>query len=415
MPLRILIVDDHRDYRTWLRHHLTAASTDAHVAEHDPAGGDLLPDDFDAGQWDLLFLDHRLGEHDGLALLRELKGLPDCPPVVFLTPQGDQHAIVRALQEGADDFLAKERSSHSHISRVVREAVLRGGRRAHAPPARDRPMPSFRIKGHRFLKELGSGSTASVYLMEREHGGQLVVAKVFRHLPGDVDHFLPLQRFLREYEVISGIRHPNVVQIFDLGIADDMAFIVMEYFAGGHLGERVAHGMPPRQALGFLVQIARALDAIHAVGVLHRDLKPANIMMRDDDTVALIDFGIAKLRDSGAEATALGEVFGTPYYMSPEQGEGIPVDERADIYSLGVLFHEMLTGRKPYVAGSPMAVIWKHRHAPLPLLPAGLEACQPLLDRLMAKDPAGRFVSAGALLDALAVAAMQYDEAPPVR
>jgi eukaryotic-like serine/threonine-protein kinase len=402
VPLRILIIDDHRDYRTWLSHHLAAAQPDAVIVEHDPLGDGALPAPLDATRWDLVFLDHRFGERDGLELLRELKALPACPPVVFLTPQGDQQAIVRALEEGADDFLPKGRSTHQHISRVVREAVRRGGRGNGAPLAAAGPeaLP-FRLKGHRFLKLLGSGSTASVYLMERERNEQLVVVKVFRHVPDRVDHAVPLQRFLTEYEVVSGIRHPNVVRIFDLGIADDMAFIVMEYFAGGHLGERLGEGLPPRQALDYLAQIARALQAIHGVGILHRDLKPANIMLREDGSLALIDFGVAKLRDSAVELTGLGEVFGTPYYMSPEQGEGAPVDERADLYSLGIVFHELLTGRKPYVAGSPMAIIWKHRHAPLPRLPAACAACQPVLDRLVAKRPADRFQSARALLEAL--------------
>jgi eukaryotic-like serine/threonine-protein kinase len=402
VSLRILIVDDHRDYRAWLGHHLAAARPDAHVEGHEPAGDDPLPADFDASRWDLVFVDHRLGEHDGLELLRRLKAGAECPPIVFLTPQGDQDTIVRALEAGADDFLPKGRSTHEHISRLVREALRRG--HAHKPGAggaHELEAPEFHLKGHRFLKTLGRGATSSVYLMERERNAGLVVAKVFRRVPDQVDQYVPLQRFLREYEVISDIRHPNVVQIFDLGIADDMAFIVMEYFAGGHLGGRLAGGMPAAQALEYLAQIAQALDAIHAVGVLHRDLKPANIMLRDDGSLALIDFGVAKLRDSAAELTSLGELFGTPYYMSPEQGEGAPVDERADIYSLGVVFHEMLTGRKPYVAGSPVAIIWKHRHAPLPVLPAPLASLQPLLDQMMAKDPARRFVSAGALLDAL--------------
>jgi eukaryotic-like serine/threonine-protein kinase len=198
-----------------------------------------------------------------------------------------------------------------------------------------------------------------------------------------------------------------VVRIFDLGIADDMAFIVMEYFAGGHLGERLSESMSMELALQNLAQVAHALDVIHRVGVLHRDLKPANIMLRDDGSLALIDFGVAKLRDSAADLTRLGEIFGTPYYMSPEQGEGAPVDERADIYSLGIVFHEMLTGRKPYVAGSPMAIIWKHRHAPLPVLPASLDTCQALLDRMLAKSVDDRFSSAGELLDAIGMQQVQ--------
>ena len=403
MPLRILIIDDHRDYRAWLGHHVAAARPSALVLGHDPSVDSALPAGFDPGEWDLVFLDHRPGAHDGFEVLAELKSQPECPPIVVLTPQGDQQSIVRALQAGADDYLAKGPSSHAHIGRVVREAVGRGRRplRRRSFGSGDSDPPALRLKGHRLLKQLGSGSTASVYLMEKERNEQLVVAKVFRQVPDVGDQLAPLQRFLREYEVISGIRHPNVVRIFDLGIADDMAFIVMEYFAEGHLGEHLAGGLPLQQALEYLAQIARALDVIHGVGVLHRDLKPANIMLRDDGTLALIDFGVAKLRDAASELTGLGEIFGTPYYMSPEQGEGVPVDERADIYSLGVVFHEMLTGCKPYVAGSPMAIIWKHRHAPLPVLPPPFEACQPLIQRLMAKSPGERFLSAKAVLDAI--------------
>ncbi|MFU8822275.1 MAG: protein kinase domain-containing protein [Gammaproteobacteria bacterium] len=401
MQLRILIIDDHRDFRAWLGHHVTAAQPEATVVGHDPAADRALPAGFDPAAWDLVFLDHRPGAHDGFALLAELKSHPECPPIVLLTPQGDQDAIVRALQAGADDYLAKDASSHEHIARVVREAVRRG--RPAAPRAPSAPeqdsASSFRLKGYRPLKQLGSRSAVSVHLLEHERDARLVVTKVFRQAPGQPDQVAPLQRFLREYEIVSGIRHPNVVRIFDLGIDDEGAFIIMEYFAGGHLGERIADGLSMSQALERIGQIALALDAIHSVGILHRDLKPANIMLRDDGSLALIDFGVAKLRDQPSELTGLGEIFGTPYYMSPEQGEGLPADERSDLYSLGVVLHELLTGCKPYVAGSPIAILWKHCHAPLPVLPAPFQPCQALLNRLMAKSVDDRPPSARAVLE----------------
>jgi len=436
VPARILIIDDHRDYRAWLGHHLAAAQPDARITAHDPAGGNPLPADFSPGEWDLLFIDHELGGRDGLALLAELKSGPDCPPVVFLSPQGDQDTAVRALKAGADDYLAKGPSSQAHIGRVMREALRRGRQSsAHGgqlPDGQSRDgrsgdgrsgdgrssggqsrggqspagavanvAPGLQLKGYRFLETLGTGSTASVHLVEKIRGERLVVVKVFRQVPDRVETQIPLERFLREYQVVSGIRHPSVVQIFDLGIADDMAYIAMEYFAGGQFGEHIGTGLPQLEALDALAQVAAALEAIHGVGVLHRDLKPANIMLRADGSLALIDFGVAKLRDASAELSRLGEIFGTPYYMSPEQGEGAPVDERADIYSLGVVFHEMLTGRKPYIAGSPMAIIQKHCHAPRPELPPALSACQPLLASMMAIDPAERPPSARAVLDAV--------------
>nr|WP_240900901.1 protein kinase [Thioalkalivibrio sp. XN8] len=396
-----MIIDDHRDYRAWLGQHLAAAFPDAHVVGHNPLEDNLLPAGFDGSEWDLVFLDHQLGEEDGLDVLAQLKEQPACPPVIFLTPQGDRAAIEAALRAGAHDYLPKGPAPHEHIRRVAGEA-LNSGRKA-APSGRAgqraREDQDFKLKGHRLLKPLGTGSTASVYLMERQSSERLVVVKVFRQVPDEVDRFGPLQRFLQEYELVSAIRHPNVVHIYDLGIADDLAYIAMEYFAGGQLGERIGRGLPLDQALEIMVQIAQALAAIHKVGVLHRDLKPANIMFRDDGSLALIDFGVAKLRDAAIELSGLGEIFGTPYYMSPEQGEGMPVDERSDLYSLGIVFYEMLTGQKPYVAGSPLAVIRKHAHAPLPRLPENLAACQPVLDRMLAKKPADRLPSAAVLLE----------------
>jgi serine/threonine protein kinase len=131
-------------------------------------------------------------------------------------------------------------------------------------------------------------------------------------------------------------------------------------------------------------------------------LKPGNIMLRADNSLAIIDFGLAKQSDLKTEITGTGEIFGTPYYMSPEQGHGQPLDERSDLYSLGVIFYEMLTHKKPYLAPTPMGVIYLHGNAPLPQFEGSLQRYQPLLNQLLAKDPAERFPNAQALIQALA-------------
>jgi serine/threonine protein kinase len=148
-------------------------------------------------------------------------------------------------------------------------------------------------------------------------------------------------------------------------------------------------------------QIAGALAAIHDAGILHRDLKPANIMFRDDGSLALIDFGLAKQMRLHAAITGTGQIFGTPYYMSPEQGHAEPTDERSDLYSLGCIFYEMLTGERPFTASSPMGVIYRHAHAPRPRLSRALTHYQPVLDRLLAVDRYERYQSAEELLTAL--------------
>ena len=168
----------------------------------------------------------------------------------------------------------------------------------------------------------------------------------------------------------------------------------MEYLDGGDLKQRIAGGINEADAVRYLRQIASALAQVHEVGILHRDLKPGNIMLRRDDSVALIDFGLAKRMRLKMEITDSGEIFGTPYYMSPEQGHGNVIDLRSDIYSLGVIFFEMLTGKKPYRAETAMGIIYLHAKAPVPLLPPRFARYQALLNMMLAKLPEDRLQSA---------------------
>jgi serine/threonine protein kinase len=240
-----------------------------------------------------------------------------------------------------------------------------------------------------------------LYVAESEKIGALVVLKVTpsRRDESGVDQ--ALARFIQEYDIAQRVRHANVVRLYELGVADDHAYLAMEYFHYGDLRRRMRAGVSPSEALGFASQIARALGALHAEGILHRDLKPGNVMLRINEQVALIDFGLAKHEALELELTDAGLIFGTPHYMSPEQGHGQELDARSDLYSLGVVLYEMLTGQKPYSADNPMAIIYMHRNAPLPRLPAGLAALQPLVDRLLGKRPDERFQSAEQTVQAL--------------
>ena len=256
------------------------------------------------------------------------------------------------------------------------------------------------MAGQCLVKKLYASELASVYLAVDDKTQQRCAFKVMRRVPDDGESRL-FDRFLQEYEIIARIRHPNVVRIFDLGIADDHAYIAMEYLEAGSLAARLGKPLPPRRAVDYTRQIASALSAIHAAGILHRDLKPGNVMFRADGSLALIDFGLAKQLALDSAITDTGRIFGTPYYMSPEQGHAGAIDERSDLYSLGCMLFEMLTGRRPFVASTPMGVIYLHAQAPRPTLPEALAPLADVLACLLAVDPAQRFASAAALAEAL--------------
>jgi len=265
---------------------------------------------------------------------------------------------------------------------------------------------SVMIRGHRCIRQVGSGGMCTIYLAESERAGTVVVLKVFSQVPDVSDRVVSFDRFLREYEIVAGLNHQNIVRIYDLGVADDHAYIAMEHFPAGDLRQRMKSPVSMNASLRYLIQIASALHAIHSVGILHRDLKPANVMLRADGTLSLIDFGLAKMDEAEVSLTGTREIFGTPYYMSPEQGHAEEIDARSDLYSLGVIFYEMLTGRKPFNGATAMEVIYKHKRAELPEIPEKCARYEPLLRRLLAKEPLDRFQSAAELLKAVGALAI---------
>ncbi|HET7201508.1 MAG TPA: protein kinase [Burkholderiales bacterium] len=255
------------------------------------------------------------------------------------------------------------------------------------------------IQGYRVVSKIGHGGSSVVYLAERESDKREVVLKILNATPG-LDEVL-LQRFVQEFDIISSIDHPNVVKIYDRGFSDRHAYIAMEYFPSGSLAEVIPNGLSGRQALSLLAQAASALRAIHGRGVIHRDIKPGNLMARADGSIVLADFGIAKRVGDDKGRTLHGELYGTPYYVSPEQIEGHPATAQSDIYALGIIFHEMLTGQRPFEAESVSGLIALHVSAPRPKLPEPLAEYQDLLDRMIAVDPRNRYKSADELLEGI--------------
>ncbi len=337
-------------------------------------------------------------------LVQDYSSRPEFAPLVYAvlgdapSPQpATNHRVHRLYFRKINHLelvMALERASNEHRHQLASQRGQRAADKRYQ-------FGDLTIRGHRCLSKLGAGGMCSVYLAESERAGRVVVLKVFSQVPDVSERIIGFDRFLQEYEIVAGLNHANIVRIYDLGVADDHAYIAMEHFAYGDLRQRMKAPLSPETALWYVKKIASALEAVHAVGILHRDLKPANIMLRGDGSPCLIDFGLAKAQDTDTELTGAREIFGTPYYMSPEQGHAEAVDERSDLYGLGVIFYEMLVGKKPYLGASAMEVIYKHKRSALPPIAPELQRYEPILQRLLAKSPAERFQSARALLDAI--------------
>jgi class 3 adenylate cyclase len=289
---------------------------------------------------------------------------------------------------------------------MLREALaantqLRKRHGAAAAPAASLSGAQFLVEGYRILRKIGEGGMASIFLAQSAEGGAPQVLKVMqldRAVEAD-----GLQRFIQEYALLAQIQHPNVARIFRQDFSVAHAYIAMEYFPQGDLRARMKAGpMDQATALSYIKQTAAGLAAIHEVGIVHRDLKPDNLMLRSDGSLALADFGVAKQTAMKITDTGDGDIVGTPYYLSPEQALGRGVDARCDIYSLGVLAFELLTGRKPYHAGSAQELLRMHVHDPVPMLPPEHAHLQAVMESMMAKDREQRYPSARTLLDDLA-------------
>ncbi len=253
------------------------------------------------------------------------------------------------------------------------------------------------IAGYEIERCLAQGANAAAYLAIQTSLGRPVVLKVLDTAIADTPQ--ALQRFLNEGRLIAGLRHPHIITIHDIGTAGRLVYLSMEYVEGGDLKQRLAAGpLPPGLALEVFEKIAAALGYAHAHGVVHRDVKPGNILFRRDGAPVLTDFGIAKSLQNDGDLTGTGVFLGSPNYMAPEQVDSGSVDSGADIYALGIILYEMLTGRKPFVSASIIDVIYAHRKTPMPPLPPPFAPLQGLMDLMTAKARGERFRDIYALL-----------------
>ncbi len=257
----------------------------------------------------------------------------------------------------------------------------------------------MQIPGYQIERELGQGGMAIVYLAMQESLHRHVALKVIKPILTTDEEFA--QRFLREGRIIAQLSDPHIVTVYDIASHDQTYYLSMEYLPGDTLQQRIRNGLPLAEALTIAKAIASALHYAHRRGIIHRDIKPQNILFRENGAPVLTDFGIAKTLGTSTIMTRTGLSLGTPRYMSPEQIRGEEVDARADLYSFGVLFYEMLTGNVPYTANDSFALAMMHVTSPIPELPPNLSHLQPLLARLLEKNPAERFQNGQEFIAAL--------------
>ena len=427
MSLRLQIVDADGEMRSWLRHHIEILWPDATLTEMEPAQLAARAAELTVKHRDMIILGMQFdapafqaatrhpatnqprAERRGVAFepLRLLLRQPDVAPVLVIASGGSELTAVRAMRLGAADYLPRSLLNAQRLATALRVA-LRSRRRAspaRTASARTRPKrldPStLDLPQYAILHKLGESSRSVVYFAHSITLGRNVALKISKPRPDDAEEN---RDFEREYAAISALQHHSVVQIYDYGFHAGREFIAMEYFPCGDLRTRLQQPMSVAESLGYALRICGALRVVHAAGIIHRDLKPANVMLREDGSVVLIDFGLAKGLDATGNSTAIGLMRGSPYYLSPEQAQGVPLDARSDLYSVGVVLFEMLTGSKPYLGTTALEVMQQHVHGPRPPLPGELAALEPLLDRFMSRERGKRFADAASAYAALMTA-----------
>src|SRR5882672_7067037 len=344
----------------------------------------------------------RDGAADPLARLSHAHALSPRLPIFVFARGGDERNAARTIKLGANDYWPIHSVKIGELSEVLQRLAepARSSGTTTITAAVD-PRHQLQIAGYRLVKTIAESAAAAVYLARNDDLAQPVALKV-QALKGrgevtEADR----QRFVRECQILSALNHRSIADVLDFGVTDDYLYLALEYFPCGSLRDRLKNPVSEADAINYARQIGEALQVLHAAHVVHRDLKPSNLMLTDDNRVILIDFGSACLQLEASDLSRSDLCTGTPYYVCPEQIANRDPDGRGDLYSLGVVLYEMLTGTLPYTGTNLTEIFAGHRSAPVPRLPRHVLRYQPIIDRLMAKDPDERYPTATLFLEDL--------------
>lgn len=416
--MNFLIIDDDASVRTLLKKRLLQNWPDASIDILDPSTTSIPDDNFQWKKYTIILLDYDLGIDNltGLDILSRIKHQKNSPAVIMVTGQGSEDIAIKAIRLGATDYLIKYDVVTERLYNIIEETLEQEGNKTEiksisnagriSSVVADKNKKSieylneWKIPGYGCITEITRGYTSTI-LAENLQMKQKVILKVqkFKHTESAS---LMIKRFTRELNLLTEINHPNIIKVLDHGITEDCAYYAMEYYPEGDLAHKIKKkNITPREAVDYICQIAKGLNELHLHGIVHRDVKPSNILFKNKETVVIADLGIAKDLSSNEELTVHGEVLGTPYYMSIEQLNSDPVDKRSDIYSLGIMFYELLTYHLPFTGQSIIQVVYKHTYKKIPQLPDTIAVWQPIIEKMAAKKPEDRFQDITQVLDAI--------------
>lgn len=393
---KILVVDDDEFVLDFLKDVLIQQNYDVDTCVNFQQAINKL----NTNTYNLILSDINLPEMSGNDLLTLCKENYKSTEIMLITGEPDLEDAVKTVKQGAFDYLSKPITPERLCERVSAALKQNHKKKAVSSDEMNSPHNSYSV-----VRTLGAGNMGVVLLVKKDE--HYFAMKILRRENYDPKHHLKVQRFIREAEILSQIDHPNVIKIFEYGVSEDeeIPYIVMEFIPGRPLNHHMrSNNFTIEQVISIIRQIAQALAIVHEYGVIHRDVKPGNIILTDDMTLKLTDFGIARIDSS--ELTITREILGSPAYMSPESFENsVRSDARSDIFSLGVIAYELLTGVKPFhgeTIGEMMnAIKFQRPIEPLKInatMPPGL---QDILAKMLAKKPEERFDSAAEIIKAL--------------